>query len=466
MTRLIVQAVGGVLALGLATGVQAQSAPHSPLQSRSAAADTFSRLPSAARISIGKALSQLSPKTWAQLAELTASDGAAGDLGGASIAYSNDVVVIGAPQEGANHFQGAAYVFVKPASGWQDATETAKLTASDGAAGDAFGSSVAITGNTIVVGAPVATVNGNAAQGAAYVFVRPKGGWQSTSTFIAKLFASDGQRSGYFGKSVATARKTIAVGAPATTGARSGEAYVFVKPDSGWVSGSQTAILTALDGASSDYFGRSVATDGNTIVVGAPDATIGSMTEAGAGYLYVKPANGWINSTQNAKLTASDANQYNYLGCSVALAANTVVLGSYGWPGTGADLGAAYVYVEPQGGWQPSMTQTAQLTASDGQAAELGYAVAIDKKNVVAGSPYTISNGKLTYRGALYLYQEPASGWANSDTETQLLGADDNNAYENLGWSVAAGHGVIAAGAPNLTVGNNAAQGGGFVFGH
>jgi hypothetical protein len=460
VNRLVVKFAGSVLALGLATGAQAQSAaPHSP------AADAFSRLPAAARTPIANVLKHLSPKAWAQLAELTASDGATNDIGGASIAYSKDVVVIGAPQEGATHFQGAAYVFVKPKTGWKDATETAKLTASDGAAGDVFGSGVAIEKNTIVVGAPGATVNGNAAEGAAYVFTRPKSGWQSTSTFAAKIYPSDGQRSASFGKSVAMAPKTIVVGAPATVGARPGEAYVYVEPKRGWKSGSQTAILTALDGAAGDYFGRSVATDGNTIVVGAPDATVGGFSQAGAGYLFVKPADGWINSSQTTKLTAGDVDPDNYLGCSVALAGGTVVLGSYGWPGTGADLGAAYVYVEPKGGWQPGMTQTARLTASDGVAINLGYAVAIDKKEIVAGSPYTNINGKLTYRGALYVYQKPASGWANSNAETLQLGADDNDAYENLGWSLAIGKGVIAAGAPNLAVGANTAQGGGFVFG-
>lgn len=372
-------------------------------------------------------------------------------------------MIVGAPQAGSNHFQGAVYVFTKSGGGWQNMTETAKLTASDGAAGDSFGSSVAIQNGLIVVGAPNATVNGDAAEGAAYIFVKSKDGWQTTSKFKAKLAPSDGQRSANFGKSVDVDASTIVVGAPATVGARSGEAYVFVNSGSGWKSGTQTAILTALDGASADYFGRSVSISGGNVVVGAHGATVNSNPEGGAGYLFVKPANGWIDSTQTSKFTASDVNQDDYLGFSVSVSGNTVVLGSYGWPGNGADRGAAYIYVEPTDGWQPSMTQNAALTASDG-ASDFGYSVAIKRNDVVAGAPYSIINGKLTYRGAVYGFHEPKKGWANR-TETFKINADDNGAYENLGWSVALASNLIVAGAPNLQVGQNAFQGGAFVFG-
>jgi hypothetical protein len=105
-----------------------------------------------------------------QAGKLTASDGVSGDVLGSSVAVSGDTIVVGAPIPSSR--PGAAYVFVKPAGGWGNATETAKLAASDGAAGDGFGSAVAISGDTIVVGAPDKNNN----QGAAYVFVKPAGG--------------------------------------------------------------------------------------------------------------------------------------------------------------------------------------------------------------------------------------------------------------------------------------------------
>ena len=109
-----------------------------------------------------------------QTAKLTASDGASDNLLGLSAAISGDTVAAGADLAtvGANASQGVAYVFVKPRSGWGDGTQTAELTASDGASLDRLGASVAVSGGTVVAGAPGATVSANLFQGAAYVFSR------------------------------------------------------------------------------------------------------------------------------------------------------------------------------------------------------------------------------------------------------------------------------------------------------
>src|SRR5579863_3225833 len=138
------------------------------------------------------------------VATLSTSDGAF--LRSVSIADNGTVVVAGAP--GGNTTLGAAYVFVEPATGWANATETAKLTASDGSAGNVFGGSVSANANEIVVGA----YGFEAAQGAAYVYTEPKGGWVS-GTETAKLTASNGQAGDAFGYSVAVNGPRIAVGA-------------------------------------------------------------------------------------------------------------------------------------------------------------------------------------------------------------------------------------------------------------
>ena len=158
-------------------------------------------------------------------------------------------------------------------SAWSgNLTETAKLTASDGAAGDYFGHSVAISGNTVVVGADYATVGGNSQQGAAYVFVEPTSGWVST-TQTAKLTASDGAADNYFGWSVAVSGNTVVVGELGATGYQ-GAAYVFVEPASGgWANATETAKLTGPDGTTINGFGRSVAISGNTVVVGGAQPT-------------------------------------------------------------------------------------------------------------------------------------------------------------------------------------------------
>jgi hypothetical protein len=150
---------------------------------------------------------------WVQLAELTASDGTSGDTFGASVSISGNTVVVGSPNS--NNRQGAAYVFVRPASGWANLTQTAKLTASDGA--DAkLGSSVSISGDTIVVGAPSQPVfhrfNSNHFRGVAYVFVKPASGWADMKP-TAKLTASDGAPGDFMGLSVGISGNTIVVGA-------------------------------------------------------------------------------------------------------------------------------------------------------------------------------------------------------------------------------------------------------------
>src|SRR5207245_1665203 len=145
-----------------------------------------------------------------ETAKLTASDGAAGDQFGGAVAISGDTVVVGACADdiGANSNQGSAYVFVKPGAGWSTMTETAKLTASDGAAGDQFGGAVAISGDTVVVGASADDIGANSNQGSAYVFVKPGAGW-STMTETAKLTASDGAAGDEFGGAVAISGDTV-----------------------------------------------------------------------------------------------------------------------------------------------------------------------------------------------------------------------------------------------------------------
>ncbi|MGH7186935.1 MAG: putative Ig domain-containing protein, partial [Pseudomonadota bacterium] len=108
---------------------------------------------------------------WTQQEKLIANDGAAGDNFGISVALSGDTVVVGADSDtiGANAFQGSAYVFTNSGSWYQQQ----KLTAADGAAFDSFGRSVALSGDTVVVGASADDIGTNGDQGSAYVFVSP-----------------------------------------------------------------------------------------------------------------------------------------------------------------------------------------------------------------------------------------------------------------------------------------------------
>ncbi|HTA23638.1 MAG TPA: FG-GAP repeat protein [Terriglobales bacterium] len=317
-----------------------------------------------------------------QTAELTASDAQANDLFGCSVAISGNAIVVGASAAtvNGNPNQGAAYVFVMPTDGWTNMTETAKLTASDGSADASFGSGSAINGNTVIVGAPF-VVNGNVGPGTAYVFVMPSGGW-TDMTQTAELTASDGTDQDYFGYSVSVSGNVAIVGAR-QVGQRPGVTYVFAEPGTGWTNATETAELTASDGVVGDAFGTSVSLSGDTAVVGAQYH--GADHGAGAVYVFVKPPNGWANMTQTAELTVSGGKPTCF-GTSVSISGE-VILG--GAECAHESEGAAFVFVEPDGGWQNTSKYKLRLSISFSYQGDLfGGSVAISGTTGIIGAPY------------------------------------------------------------------------------
>ncbi len=342
-----------------------------------------------------------------QQAELTASDGAAGDQFGFSIALSGDgnTAVVGAfgHTVNGNVYQGAAYVFTNSGGNW---SQQAELSASDGAAGDWFGDSVALSGdgNTAVLGASGHAVNGNQIQGAAYVFTNSAGSWSQQ----AELTASDGVYDDEFGISVALSSdgNTALVGALFHTVNGNtnyqGAAYVFANSAGSW---SQQQELTASDGAGGDLFGNSVtlSSDGNTALVGAYAHTVNGNRYQGAGYVFTNSAGSW---SQQAELTASDGVYDDEFGISVALSSdgNTALVGAlfHTVNGNTNYQGAAYVFANSAGSW----SQQQELTASDGAGGDLfGNSVTLssDGNTALAGAPYHTVNGNAN-QGAAYTF--------------------------------------------------------------
>ena len=403
-----------------------------------------------------------------QKAKLTASDQAADDKLGASIAISGDVVVIGATTvnydpTGTNiNDVGAAYIFVKPGGGWADMTQVAKLSASDKQAYDYLGYSVAIDGDVIAVGA----INGGSSdKGSVYVYIKPVDGW-ADKTQDAILTASDGASSDSLGRSVAIDGDVIVTGAIAASSggvSHGGAAYLFVKPGGGWANMTQTAKLTASNAVAWDWYGISVAVSGDVVVVGADSSAPGGLADAGSAYVYVKPGGGWADNTEDAILTASDATSSASLGSSVAIEGDVTVAGaSDASSGAVSYAGAVYVFVKPGGGWD-DMTQTAKLTASDIAGFDsLGVSASINNDIVVAGAqnhdPESIASA-----GAVYVFAKPAGGWVNA-TQTSKLTASDKTAGDQLGISVGVSGNTVAAGARNADVGGKADAGAGYVF--
>jgi hypothetical protein len=401
-----------------------------------------------------------------QQAKLTASDGAEHDAFGSAVAVSGDTVVVGSPQDdvGFNGGQGSAYVFVKPEAGWGDMTQAAKLTASDGAATDVFGSAVAISGDTIVVGAPQDDVL-NLNQGSAYVFEKPELGW-TDATETAKLSAADGAANDAFGTVVAVSGDTVAVGAPtddvATT--NQGSAYVFVKPASGWEPvTNQTAKLTASDGAANDTFGTSVAVSGDTVAVGAPADDFGPVVNQGSAHVFVRPGAEWTDATQTAKLTASDGAAGDVFGDAVAMSGDTIVAGArLDDVGSALNQGSAYVFVKPGSGWANG-TQSARLTASDGAPQDFfATSVGISGDTVVTGAPFD-DVGSNANQGSGYVFVKPDLGWANGG-ETAKLTSSDGAADDQFGISVAIGGSTAVVGSRGDDVGSAVNQGSAYLF--
>ncbi|MFZ0230523.1 MAG: choice-of-anchor D domain-containing protein, partial [Mycobacterium sp.] len=224
--------------------------------------------------------------TWSQQAKLTASNGQAGDWFGTSVAVEAGMALVGAPNHPYSSSTmdpgpGAAYVFMGSGKTW---SQQAELSASDAAAGDSFGGSVALSGSIGVVGAPNRTVGSNASQGAAYVFAQSETTWSQQ----AELTSSDGATGDDFGTSVAISGSTLVAGAwTKTVGSNQdqGAAYVFAQSGTTW---SQQAELTASDGAAQDFFGFAVAVSGSTAVVGANGHTVSSNQDQGTAYVFAQ----------------------------------------------------------------------------------------------------------------------------------------------------------------------------------
>ncbi len=405
------------------------------------------------------------PAAWAQLAELTASDGGAGDQLAESVAVSGNTVVLGAPQApvGSNNQEGCAYVYVKPASGWGNSTQLAKLTPSDGGPAVHFGGSVAIDGDTIVVGEPYAKIGSHGNQGAAYIFVKPAGGW-TDMTETAKLTASDGQVFDLLGASVAIQGRLVVAAAPFATVQSVGSAgavYVFLKPATGWKDGTQNAKLTASNPKFGAELGYSVSISGQAIAAGAPNY---SGQGSGAAYVFVKPASGWKDMNQAAELTASQGTSGDLLGFSASIIGDTVVAGA---PDTVIDSkkeqGAAYVWVKPASGWKNEI-QKARLIASDGVVGNFfGFGVSVAKKTVLVGA-IGVTVGSNLQQGAAYLYKEPANGWKSTAKFNAKLTASDGTEYAWFGNSVMIKTNTLLVGAPGQTRGSNSQQGEGYIF--
>jgi hypothetical protein len=409
-----------------------------------------------------------------QEAYLKASNTDAGDQFGFTVAVSGNTVVVGAPKEASNAATingnqsnnsvlqaGAAYVFVRNGASW---TQQAYLKPSNNfLIGMQFGTSVAIDGDTIVVGALTQTNFPDPPSGAAYVFVRSGSTWSQQ----AFLKAPHPGLADQFGSSVAVSGNTLVVGAPledsGATGVNgvqldetapdAGAAYVFARSGAVWT---VQAYLKASNTDANDYFGGAVAISGNTIVIGAQqedgsaagvngDDTSDTASAAGAAYVFLRTAGVWA---QQAYLKASNVEQLDGFGNAVAVSGDTVVVGAWleDSAATGVDgdqssnfagtSGAAYVFARSGGMW----AQQAYLKASNTQGLDFfGFSVSASGDTVLVGA-----KNEDSLSGAAYLYERGGATWSH----VAYIKASNADGQDLFGNAVSVSEGTAVVGAP------------------
>jgi hypothetical protein len=313
-------------------------------------------------------------------------DGVFGEALGSAVAVSGNTLLVGAPEDRIARLGilGSVYVFVREPAGWRLDT---KLLAPDGAAGDRFGASLALSGDTALIGAPGDDVGTAADRGSAHVFVRTASGWAPQ----ARLDALDAGMGAAFGSSIALSGDTALVGAPgaAVGGVASfGSAWVFQRSGATWA---QQARLTATDAAANQLFGTAVALSGTRVVVGAP-----GRVAVGGAYVFERNGSAWL---QQATLVPGAADG-GRAGTRVAIEGETIVLGEPRW-------GQAFIFERSGAFWleQPSLDPPA---GSSGAA--YGDAVAISGDLVAVGQPFARVEGSYG-RGTVDVWRRVAGAW-------------------------------------------------------
>jgi hypothetical protein len=384
-----------------------------------------------------------------QQAQLTASDGAASDWFGNSVAISGNTAVVGNPQHDVGGYadQGVAEVFTRSGTTW---SHQWWLIASDGEASDLLGCSVALVGDTAVVGAPCDDAGIVTNQGSAYVFVRSGTTWSEQQ----KLVASDGNASDFFGYSVALSGETAVVGArwdDVEINPQQGSAYIFVRSGTTW---SEQQKLTADDGDDDDDFGWSVAISGGTALVGAYHDDVSGNTDQGSAYVFLRDGTTW---SQQAHLTATDGAASDNFGQSVALSGGTAVVGAHADDvGANTDQGSAYVFTRSGTNW----SEQQKLVASDGASDDwFGVSVTLVGDSAIVGAPSDDVDSVLG-QGSAYVFARSGTTWS----QQAQLNSSDGAAGDQFGYSVALSGASALVGARYDDVGANADQGSAYVF--
>ncbi len=362
----------------------------------------------------------LASAPWTRQQALNSSFAGKNDYFGASVAVSGDTAVVGAWR--ANF--GSAYAFTRSGSTW---TEQQRLTAAESILLDHFGAAVAVDGARVIVGVPLDDDEG-LYSGSAYVFTLSNATWKQQE----KLTASDGTIQDFFGTAVAVNGDTTVVGAPSNDGGGSGvgAVYAFVWSGTAW---SEERLVVSDTWRGNKSFGGSVAVDGDTVVGGAPGDDEGGVA-AGAAYVFTRSGSTWSQQ----KLMASEAAERRSFGGVVAVSGDTIVVGAAHDDEWGTDSGSAYVFSRNGSTW----TEQQRLVASDASGGQLfGAAVAVDGDTVVVGAPAESVAGAVA--GSVHVFSRAGDAWVHQ----QQLEVRDAPAGYRFGGSLAISGRTLVVGA-------------------
>jgi hypothetical protein len=385
-----------------------------------------------------------------QSAVLSETSELGGEHIGAEVALSADgsTLAVAGPNAGT----GKVYVFLRPSTGWENVENSTELSAGGVVSDPPYSLAMSANAETIVYGP--------------WVFTRPAQGWVGSvkAPTPVKLTPDTGHvgEEAEGQSSVAISGETIVLGEWRTKVSGhpdQGELFVFVKPVGGWENTSvATAQLTASDGAENDALGTAVAIEGETIVASAPE-----HGSDGTVYVFTRPAGGWKTETQAAELSTTGGTSV-HLGQNhnaLAISGGTIVAGApFATAEATERAGVVYVYAEPHEGWKTTSAATAQLTVLHGEEDdELGSSVAVDAKTILAGAR-AVHAGQ---QGEVYLYSEPASGWASA-TQTEEFSPSTPESGATFGGDVAIAGSTVLVGAEFKKVGSEGGVGQAYVF--
>ncbi len=377
--------------------------------------------------------------TWTLQGRVQPADVDGGDEFGTSVAISGESLLAGAPFDDtiAGNSAGTAGVFVRNSGVW---TQQAQLSAGNGAAEHRFGLSVSLSGTTALVGAPSADAPTAVNAGAVYVFVRNGSAW----TQQARLTAADAEEDAKFGSSIALTADTAIIGSPLKDGSIPnsfqpdvGAVYVYVRNGSVWT---QQAKLTASDNQTGDEFGNAVAINGDTILVGAWREGSAISNKEGSAYVFTRSGAAWV---QQAKLVAPDAALNDSLGSAVALSSDTALVSAKnGGSPTNPGVGSVYVFARSGTAW----TFQAELTAEDVMEGGFGRSVSVSGNTAMVGFP-SADNSMADASGAVYVYVRSGVNWGAPSRLVPNVPVSG----ENFGYSVSVVGDLAIIGAPGYT---------------